>query len=153
MYLLVEVQSGAAPRLVDFFRPLASAPETGANYSFDFNWKWIKTLLWWLNECSVFPKLSLRVKFPAGQRVTGRSEHGGTGPVWAPPPLFTGSPVAVRCNSPIWYWDVPMPKEEMPFFSMAFFDKYPLVSIEDFFISEEQAEAKERLDSDWDDPK
>lgn len=127
MYLLLEFQSGTAPRHVDFFRPLSSATETGASYVFDFNWKWMKTLIWWLNECSDFAKLSLRVKIPTGQRVTGRSERGSAGPVSALPAVFTGSPVAVHCSTPIWYWAVPIPKEEMPFFSMALFAKYPSI--------------------------
>lgn len=122
----MEFQSGAAPRHVDFFRPPSSTAETGASYSFHFNWKWIKTLIWWLNECSVFPKFPLRVKFTAGQRVTGRPEHGSAGPVSALPAVFTGSPVAVHCSTPIRYWAVPIPKE-VPFFSMAVFAKYPFI--------------------------
>ena len=127
MYLLSEFQSGAAPRLVHFLRPPSSTTETGVSYAFDFNWKRIKTLIWWLNECSVFAKLSLRVKFPAGQRVIGRPERGGAGPMWALPAVFTDSPMAVCRSTPIWYRAVPIPKEEMPFFSLAFFAKYPSI--------------------------
>lgn len=106
-----------------------------ASYAFDFSWKWIGTLNWWLNECSVFSKLSLKVKFPVGQRVTGRPEHGGAGPLWALPAMFTGFPLAICCSTPIQYWAVPIPKEEMPFSSMALFAEYPSILL---FVSKSQ---------------
>lgn len=156
MYLLLEFQNRAALRHVDFFRPPSSTPETGVSYASDFNWKWTKTLIWRLYERSAFAKLSLRVKFPAGERVTGRPKCGGTGSVSALPAVVTGSPVATGNSSSLQYWDVPSPKE-MPLSSVAPFSHYPstllLVLKSQFLQHWRSAWAKDGLDGDWDDPK
>lgn len=59
--------------------------------------------------------------------------RGGAGLVSALSAVFTGSPTAVRCSTPIWYRAVLIPKAEMPFFlhgSLCRVPIHPLVSIE-----------------------
>lgn len=65
--------------------------------------------------------------------------------------------LSVCSGIPIWHWAPPISKVEMPFFLLtALFSEYPpillRVSKSHPFSSEEEEEARERLDGAWDDP-